>query len=251
MNKLEYKPYTYVIGWPELDLWYYGVRYHKKHIANPCDLWKTYFTSSDSVHQMRKYWGEPTVIQVRKIFSTFEAARDWETRVLKRLKVRTNNRWLNKCSNHKAVDQTGKLRSIEAKKRMSVARSSCVYTEEGKAKLKLMPKRVQSLEERRQRSEYWKIPQNHPSTKGLSTECKIKLSNRFSGSGNPRFDNRIYTFKHINGSEFTGLRYNFIHSCGLNPPGVSQMINHNEYYRGWFVDRAEFSRANFAPRPAK
>lgn len=247
MIHLKYIPYTYCIGWPELDLWYYGVRYHKKHQANPVDLWTTYFTSSNDVKEMRKYWGEPSFIQIRKTFSTFEAAREWESRVLKRLKVRTNPRWLNKCSNHKAVDQTGLKRSVESRKKMSEARKNCIYTEEGRNKLKLRPIRKQSIEERKKRSEYWKTnnPSNNEITKQKQRE---KLRVLFSGKGNPRFDHTIYTFKNDSGEEYIGLRCDFICKYNLNSSGVSGMIKHNKQYKHWCVDRAEFSRANFTPK---
>ena len=43
-----YKPYTYLIGWTNYDMWYYGVRYTKD--ADPNELWKKYFTSSKHLH---------------------------------------------------------------------------------------------------------------------------------------------------------------------------------------------------------
>lgn len=48
-------PYTYLLGWPEIDKWYYGVRYAKK--CHPSDLWVTYKTSSrhvDSIVKQKK-----------------------------------------------------------------------------------------------------------------------------------------------------------------------------------------------------
>ena len=43
--------------------------------------------------------GLPDVIQVRKVFDDKEKARSWEHRVLRRLRVRTNDKWLNKTDN--------------------------------------------------------------------------------------------------------------------------------------------------------
>lgn len=89
-----YKPYTYLIGWSELNKYYYGVRYAKG--CNPDDLWRKYFTSSSYVSQLREEVGEPDIIQIRKIFDNAKDACDWEQNVLKRLKVWENNKWINK-----------------------------------------------------------------------------------------------------------------------------------------------------------
>jgi hypothetical protein len=93
-----YQPYTYLIGWSNHNKWYYGVRYAQN--CNPQDLWKTYFTSSKHVKKFREEYGEPDVVQVRKIFNTKKSAILWEEKVLQKLNVRNNDNWLNKndCS---------------------------------------------------------------------------------------------------------------------------------------------------------
>lgn len=90
-------PYTYLIGWSEQNKWYYGVRFAKK--CHPNDLWTTYFTSSNYVKKFRKEYGEPDIIEVRKIFTCSQKARDWETKVIKRLNLVESNKWLNKTDN--------------------------------------------------------------------------------------------------------------------------------------------------------
>lgn len=40
-------PYTYLIGWTEHNIWYYGVRYAIG--CNPKELFLSYFTSSEYV----------------------------------------------------------------------------------------------------------------------------------------------------------------------------------------------------------
>jgi len=92
-----YIPYTYLIGWSQHNKWYYGVRYSKK--CNPEDLWKTYFTSSKKVQEFRKQYGDPDIIQVRKIFDNPIKAKSWEDRVLMKLKVESSEKWLNVRSN--------------------------------------------------------------------------------------------------------------------------------------------------------
>ena len=88
-----YQPYTYHIVWTALDKHYYGVRYKKN--CNPSDFWVSYFTSSKCVKKFRNIYGEPDVIEIRKIFETGEEALNWEQRVLKKLKIMTNEKWLN------------------------------------------------------------------------------------------------------------------------------------------------------------
>lgn len=102
-----YQPYTYLIGWSKHDRWYYGVRFAKG--CNPSDLWVKYFTSSKLVARCRAIYGEPDVIDVRKTFATKTEAIDWEAKVLVRMGVVQQHKWLN-CSharqNHDKIDQT-------------------------------------------------------------------------------------------------------------------------------------------------
>lgn len=88
-----YIPYTYLIGWSSLNLWYYGVR--TKENCTPNDLWKEYFTSSKRVTELRKLHGEPDVIQIRKTFTKRREAMEWEIKVLRRLNVRHSIKWIN------------------------------------------------------------------------------------------------------------------------------------------------------------
>jgi hypothetical protein len=88
------QPYTYLIRWPQLNISYYGVRYAQD--CNPSDLWNPYKTSSHHVKEFIKENGEPTVIQVRKVFANAGLAQEWEHRVLQRMKVVSNDQWLNR-----------------------------------------------------------------------------------------------------------------------------------------------------------
>lgn len=89
-------PYTYLIGWPELNTWYYGVRYAEG--CHPDDLWTTYFTSSKYVSDFVTLHGEPTYKKIRRLFTadTIPLAKLWEHRVLRRMKVVHKKEWLNK-----------------------------------------------------------------------------------------------------------------------------------------------------------
>ena len=88
------KPYTYLIGWPDQDKWYYGVRYAKG--CDPTDLWNPYTTSSNHVKQFVQQHGVPSVRTIRRTFNSITEARVWEERVLKRMHVVEDSKWLNK-----------------------------------------------------------------------------------------------------------------------------------------------------------
>lgn len=97
-----YTPYTYLVGWAKSNLWYYGARYAKKSNllyvsgAHPDDLWNTYFTSSEIVKTLRSTLGEPDIVEVRKTFKSEEDSRRWENKVLKRMNVLHEDKWLNR-----------------------------------------------------------------------------------------------------------------------------------------------------------
>lgn len=91
------KPYTYLIGWSALNLYYYGVRFSKN--CSPDDLFKTYFTSSETVKTIISKHGRPDIIQIRKTFKDVSSARLWEHKVLRRIKATKDSKWLNKTDN--------------------------------------------------------------------------------------------------------------------------------------------------------
>ncbi len=95
MNKNDNRNcYTYLIGWSNLDIWYYGVKYGKD--AHPQNFWKTYFSSSDIVAKFIKNNGQPNVIELRKIFGNDPVkAVKWEATVLRRMNVPNNKKFLN------------------------------------------------------------------------------------------------------------------------------------------------------------
>jgi hypothetical protein len=89
--------YTYLIGWSEHNKFYYGARWAKN--CSPEDLWTTYFTSSKHVKAFSEEYGKPDIIQVRKIFSDADKCKLHERKVLERLNVLRNDKWLNKNIN--------------------------------------------------------------------------------------------------------------------------------------------------------
>ena len=92
--------YTYLIGWSKHNRWYYGSQYGKK--AHPSNLWNTYFTSSKEVKKFRKEFGEPDVVEVRKVFVDVESCRVWEYKVIKRMKIVEKESWFNKSDGNKS-----------------------------------------------------------------------------------------------------------------------------------------------------
>ena len=64
-------PFTYLIGWSNLDRWYIGARWAKG--CSPSDLWARYFTSSKRVKEFTKINGAPDVIEIDR---TFEKKKD-------------------------------------------------------------------------------------------------------------------------------------------------------------------------------
>lgn len=98
-------PYCYFIGWPELNRYYYGVKFGVG--ANPDKFWVNYHTSSELVEQYRAKYGEPSIREIRKIFNPADyeslevaqlAAITHEVEVIRRMKMVPDERYLN-CSN--------------------------------------------------------------------------------------------------------------------------------------------------------
>lgn len=87
------QPYTYLVGWSKIGKFYYGARWALG--CAPTDLWKTYFTSSKRVAEFRKIYGEPDIVQVRKVFKDPNSAKLYEHKVLRRMKVRKRDDFLN------------------------------------------------------------------------------------------------------------------------------------------------------------
>ena len=92
------KPYTYLLKHKPTNTFYYGVRYQnvKKRIPIAEDLWTKYFTSSPKVKELiNEYSQDSFDFEIRKVFDTPEQATAWETKVLTRMKVLHNDKWIN------------------------------------------------------------------------------------------------------------------------------------------------------------
>ena len=134
-------PYTYLIGWTEYNKWYYGVRYARN--CDPSDLWKSYKTSSKYVKRFYNKHGDPDVIKIRRTFDNIEKARYWEHKVLKRMKILKDERFLNKTDNMSIIhdvphsEEAKKLMSEKKKGKSNLKLRGRKYSDEHKQKISL------------------------------------------------------------------------------------------------------------------
>lgn len=112
-----YSPYTYLIGWTREGKYYYGVRHARG--CYPEDLWVSYFSSSKEVKKYRELYGDPDIIEIRKVFDQGNQARLWEQKVLRRLNVAHSEYWLNKSNSDGKFYNKG--HSEETKQKLSRA----------------------------------------------------------------------------------------------------------------------------------
>lgn len=129
-------PFTYLIGWTKHNLYYYGARYAKD--ADVSQLMTTYMTSSKKVKAFIELNGMPDIVEVRRTFTSVDACRLWEERVLKRMKVRTSEKWLNQTDRQGLPPRygcdswNGLKMSGEGKSNISKALTGKKHTEEHK-----------------------------------------------------------------------------------------------------------------------
>lgn len=91
-------PYTYLITHLPSQKVYYGVRFANG--CHPSDLFDKYFTSSKVVKQLIKTDGvDAFKIEIRRTFTSKEAAMLWENKVLKRMNVVKRTDFLNQTDN--------------------------------------------------------------------------------------------------------------------------------------------------------
>jgi hypothetical protein len=127
-------PYTYLIGWSELDLWYYGVKFGKS--ADPAKFWVNYFTSSKYVRDMRAEFGEPDVREIRKTFESKESAAEWERKVIRRIKAVWSDKWINRGNGGHEFNPSPEMRarSKSCRQKISEARKRWAAKPENREK---------------------------------------------------------------------------------------------------------------------
>ena len=155
--------YTYLIGWSNHNKYYYGVRFAKN--CNPKELWVSYFTSSKHVKLFREQYGEPNIIEIRKTFLDANSARLWEVKVLKRLNVVMQDKWLNKTDNLSIDPATSN--SLTRQKGVSTRKANNSYKNSKLSELNKL-----------------KVGNLNPSTR---PDVKKKLSEAKRGTNNPMY----------------------------------------------------------------
>jgi hypothetical protein len=89
-------PYTYFLQWTNTNMNYYGCQYGKR--CDPSNLWTKYKTSSEYVQRYCLDNGDPDIIEVRKTFTTKEETLKHEHKVLRRIKAKDRQDFLNETN---------------------------------------------------------------------------------------------------------------------------------------------------------
>lgn len=134
MNIYNSKPYTYLVKCIPTNQYYYGVRWANKLPAHQ-DLWSTYFTSSKVIRKLRDQYGDSAfLVEIRKEFDNVDSAMIWESKVLTRLKVLKDPKWINaniRGANFRRVGPT----SVHTRQKMSIAKRNRIVSQSTKDKL--------------------------------------------------------------------------------------------------------------------
>lgn len=96
MNKTT--PYTYLIKHIPTNTFYYGCKYAKG--CHPSTFWIDYWTSSKYVNVLIEETGKESFeFEIRKVFTDVNVCRNWESKVLKRMKVVQREDFINRTDN--------------------------------------------------------------------------------------------------------------------------------------------------------
>lgn len=125
-------PYTYLVKHKPTGCVYYGVRYSKN--CHPDDFFAKYFTSSKRVKSLIKRDGlESFQWEIRQTFNNPQAAKDWEYKVLTRMKIwDALDVWLNRAVGNKFLTTE---HTPESRAKMSKARKGVSKSPEHRAKI--------------------------------------------------------------------------------------------------------------------
>lgn len=145
--------HTYLLGWRDQDLWYYGFRAANR-VRPEDDLCKVYFTNSIYVKAKIRELGLPDVIRVHKRFASKQEARAYESKFLTRVGAVRSSRWLNRhngssefvpgdvvtATHRQKISKAnmGKKRSEEARRKMSEKRKAFLASPAGQLHLQKM-----------------------------------------------------------------------------------------------------------------
>lgn len=179
---MEYIPYTYVVKFKPTGQLYYGVSFgHNRHkVANPAQLWVTYFTSSNIVRSLIREHGQTAFeYQVRRTFSTKEQALAWENKVLRRLNAAASADWLNRSNGGRSfyIDETTRQKMSEARKGKPSPKKGKPISAEQKAKISAGRKGLKvGIEHNQARSARMTGEGNHMHGKKQSPETRAQIA---------------------------------------------------------------------------
>ena len=136
-------PYTYLVKHIPSSRVYYGVRFAKNCV--PDDLFVTYFTSSKEIKQLIKNDGiNAFEVEIRQTFTDSMKARMWELKVLQRMNVIHNPKFINKTDNTSIIlppgspsPRLGITLSQNTRDKISCTKLGVKLTDEHKTKLKI------------------------------------------------------------------------------------------------------------------
>jgi hypothetical protein len=160
-----------------------GVRYAKN--CHPDGFWVSYHTSSDDVKVFREQFGEPDVIEIRRVFesrpNTYKSddARLWEHKVLRRIKAVRKKEWINKGNGGVEFNTEGKVNKTTFKPGAEHPFYGKPAWNRGIS--------FMSEKERRRRSERYKGKGNPNYGKQHSEETKSKISEMRKRVGGTHF----------------------------------------------------------------
>ena len=236
--------YTYLVSHKITKQYYYGVRWGNK-VPPEQDLWIEYFTSSERVKDLIDQYGADSFdTQVRKVFNNEIAAINWETKVLRRMKVLENKDiWLNRNAGGAILIDEKAREKLEAywnDPEVKKWRSERVKGDKNPSKLPEVRKKMKkSLREKRKKAK-------EEGTIWYSEEYRKKMSESTSGAGNGRA--RKYLLTDPNGKEHIvhGTLKNFCRDNGLSSTWAKKQIenkNENPGIEGWSIKELDSAQA--------
>lgn len=219
--RFETVAFTYVLHWPEHSKTYYGVKYSKG--CKPSDIGTKYFSSSKAVKEFWKEHGDPLII-IDQMFTDIVQAKIYECEILQDNDVRNNLDWLNKTDSMAPYVASGEKHHSYGKK----------FSEEHKRKIALgnTGKKL-SDDHKRKLSEHFT---NRAITPNIRAKISMSLKGRENmankGSGNPAYDHTVRIFKHKDGREFIGTKFELQCAFGLNGAHLSRVVSGNPDNKG-------------------
>jgi hypothetical protein len=140
ISKSIYIPYTYILKFKVTGQLYYGSSYANStnKIANPSQLWNTYFTSSKEIHKLISEYGIDSFdYQIRKVFTTVEQTLAWETKILTKFDAAANDMWINKHNGGTKFKNIGRVHDDEWNENISIALSGKVKSDNHRKNISL------------------------------------------------------------------------------------------------------------------